>query len=175
MHLLVRTTIDSASLQGRVRETLRSLDPDLPLAPLQPLEEARGAALAAPRLRARLLSGFALAAAILAAMGLYGVVSHSVASRTREIGLRVALGARRREILGLVLGQALKPALCGALVGVVAAALSMRALSSLLFGVAPFDAGSYAAMAVLLMLVSLAASYLPARRALAIDPTSALK
>jgi putative ABC transport system permease protein len=108
-------------------------------------------------------------------MGLYGVVSHSVASRTREIGLRVALGARRREILGLVLGQALKPALCGALVGVVAAALSMRALSSLLFGVAPFDAGSYAAMAVLLMLVSLAASYLPARRALAIDPTSALK
>jgi predicted permease len=175
MHLLVRASIDPSTLQERFREALQSLDPDLPLAPLAPLEEVRGTALAAPRLRARLLSAFALSAAILAAVGLYGVVSHSVAVRRREIGLRVALGARRREVLVLVIGQALKLALSGAFIGIVAAALSMRALSSLLFGVAPFDPGSYAAMALLLTLVAVVASYLPARRALAIDPTSALR
>jgi putative ABC transport system permease protein len=175
MHLLVRASADPSSLQERIRETLRSLDPDLPLASLSSLEDVRGAALAAPRLRARLLSGFALAAAVLAALGLYGVVSHSVSVRTREIGLRVALGAREREVFGLVLGQALKLAVSGALIGVIAAALSMRALSTLLFGVEPFDPASYAAMAVLLILVAVGASYLPARRALAIDPARALR
>ncbi len=175
MHLLVRTSAAPASLQAQVLRILRELDSDVPLAPLEALAEAGRGAVAAPRFRARLLIGFAAAATLLAALGLYGVISFSVASRTREIGLRVALGAGHREVLGLVLGQAVKLALSGALLGILAAFLSARLLSGLLFGVGPFDVWSYGSILGTLLLVALLASYLPARRALAVDPTTALR
>ena len=175
MHLLIRASSDPASLHAEVREILRRLDADVPLAPLAAIAGVSERAVAAPRLRARLLTGFAAAAALLAAIGLYGVVSFSVAARTREIGLRVALGARRKEVVTLIVGQALKLALAGAGLGVLGAALSTRWISSLLFGVGPFDPWSYASMAGTLLLVAVLASYLPARRALAVDPTTALR
>jgi len=175
MHLLIRTTSDLVSLQTEVRRILGELDADVPLAPLSALDDVSDAVVAAPRLRARLLSGFAGAAALLAAIGLYGVVSFSVASRTREIGLRVALGAGRSEVVTLVVGQALRLALVGAALGALGAALSARYLSSLLFSVRPFDPWSYGWMGGALVAIALLASYLPARKALAVDPTAALR
>lgn len=175
MHLLVRASADPVSLHKQVREILEGLDADVPLAPLAALADVSEGVVAAPRFRARLLTGFAGAAALLAAIGLYGVVSFSVASRTREIGLRVALGAGRNEVVALVVGQALGLALAGAGLGALGAALSARFLSSLLFGIGPFDPWSYSSMAGTLLLVAAFASYLPARRALAVDPTAALR
>jgi hypothetical protein len=175
MHLLVRASSDPVSLQAEVRRILRGLDADVPLAPLAALDEVSEAVVAAPRLRARLLAGFAVAAALLAAIGLYGVVSLSVASRTREIGLRVALGAGRGEVVALVVGQALRLALVGAACGALGAALSARFLSSLLFGVGPFDPSSYGWMGGTLLAIALLASYLPARNALDVDPVAALR
>lgn len=175
MHLLVRASSDPASLQAEVRRVLRGLDADVPLAPLAALDEVSQAVVAAPRLRARLLTGFAGAAALLAAIGLYGVVSFSVASRTREIGLRVALGAGRSQVVGFVVGQALRLALVGAALGALGAALTARFLSSLLFGIGPFDPSSYGWMGGTLLAIALLASYLPARKALDVDPMSALR
>ncbi len=175
MHLLVRASSDPASLQAEVRRILRGLDADVPLAPLAALDEVSEAVVAAPRLRARLLTGFAGAAALLAAIGLYGVVSFSVASRTREIGLRVALGAGRSQVVALVVGQALRLALLGAALGALGAALTARFLSSLLFGVGPFDPSSYAWMGGTLLAIALLASYFPVRKALDVDPTTALR
>jgi putative ABC transport system permease protein len=175
MHLLLRASADPSSLHADVREIVRGLDADVPLAPLDELADVSRAVLAAPRLRARLLASFAGAAALLAAIGLYGVVSFSVASRTREIGLRVALGARGKEIVALVVAQALKLAIAGASLGVVIAAVSMRFLSSLLFGVGPFDPWIYVSTTGALLSIAALASYLPARRALGIDPVIALR
>jgi putative ABC transport system permease protein len=175
MHLLLRASAEPDSLHAEVRQILRELDADVPLAPLTPVADVGEGVVAAPRLRARLLTGFAAAAALLAVIGLYGVISFSVASRTREIGLRVALGARRNEIVSLVVGQALELALVGGGLGLVGAALSTRWISSLLYGVGPFDPWSYGSTAGTLVLVAALASYLPARRALAVDPTTALR
>jgi hypothetical protein len=175
MHVLVRASSDPASLQAQLRGILVRLDADVPLAPLAALDDVSQAVVAAPRLRARLLTGFAGAAALLAAIGLYGVVAFSVAARTREIGLRIALGAGRSELLTLVVGQALRLALVGAGLGGLGAALSARFLSSLLFGVDPFDPSSYLCMGGALVAIALVASYLPARRALGVDPIAALQ
>jgi len=175
MHLLIRASADRDSLHAQVREIVRDLDADVPLAPLASIADVGQGVVAAPRLRARLLTGFAAAAAFLASIGLYGVISFSVASRTREIGLRVALGARRDEVVSLVVGQALRLALAGGGLGLLGAALSTRWISSLLYGVGPFDPWSYASTAGTLLLVAALASYLPARRALAVDPTTALR
>jgi putative ABC transport system permease protein len=175
MHVLVRASSDPASLQAQLRGILVRLDADVPLAPLAALDDVSQAVVAAPRLRARLLTGFAGAAALLAAIGLYGVVSFSVAVRTREIGLRIALGAGRSELLTLVVGQALRLALVGAGLGGLGAALSASFLSSLLFGVGAFDPWSYLCMGGALVAIALVASYLPARRALGVDPIAALQ
>jgi putative ABC transport system permease protein len=175
MHLLIRSSADPVSLHAQTRDILRSLDSDVPLPPLSPVSGLSERAVSEPRMRARLLTGFAAVAAFLASLGLYGVISLSVASRTREISLRVALGAGRRDVLDLVVGQALKLAFAGAFLGVLAAAFSARFLSSLLYGVGPFDPVSYAAMAGMLLLIALLASCLPAWRALAVDPASVLR
>ena len=121
------------------------------------------------------MSAFAGVAVLLAAIGLYGVVSHGVAQRTREVGVRMALGAQRRDVLTLMLAGGLKLVAAGVAGGLVAAALTTRFLGSLVFGVSPIDPATFAAAAALLIAVALAAHWIPIRRALRIDPASALR
>ena len=123
----------------------------------------------------RLLAAFAAIAVLLAAVGLYGVVSYGVAQRTREVGVRVALGAQRRDVLRLVLSSGLSLVAAGVAVGLVAAIAATRFLGALVFGVSPVDPPTFAAAAVLLTIVALGAHWVPIRRALRIDPASALR
>jgi putative ABC transport system permease protein len=123
----------------------------------------------------RLLGGFACIAVLLAGIGLYGVVAHGVAQRTREVGVRVALGARRGDIVRLVLGHALALVAGGVAAGLGAAIISTRYLGSLVYGVSPYDPATLAAAAALLVIVAIVAHAMPLRRALRIDPASALR
>jgi putative ABC transport system permease protein len=111
----------------------------------------------------------------LGAVGIYGVISYSVAQRTREIGIRMALGARRQEVLLLIVGQSARLALLGVATGLAGALLLTRLMASLLYGVGASDPATYAAVAILLLVVALAASFLPARRAMRLDPATALR
>jgi len=132
-------------------------------------------ATAGTRSTASLFAIFAGLAVILGAIGVYGVISYSVAQRTREIGIRIALGARRSEIFGLVVGQGTKLAALGVGAGLIGAGLLTRLLATLLYGVGAADPSTFVAVGVLLMLVALAASYIPARRAMRVDPMVALR
>jgi putative ABC transport system permease protein len=169
------STTDPAALIAPVRAVLRELDPAVPVYDVATME-ARLARSSAQRLFVmRLLSGFACVAVLLAAIGLYGVVAHGVAQRTREVGVRVALGARRGHILRLVLAQGAALIAAGVAGGLAAALLSTRYLGALVFGVSPMDAPTLAAAAGLLTTVALAAHAIPIRRALRIDPAAALR
>jgi len=131
--------------------------------------------MAEPRSTSALFAVFAALALSLGAVGIYGVISYSVAQRTREIGIRMALGARRQEVLLLVVGQGAKLALAGVAIGIAGGLMLTRLMSKLLFGVQATDPLTYGAVAVLLMLVALAACFLPARRAMRVDPMVALR
>ncbi len=139
------------------------------------MEEVAGGSVASRRFPMLLLSGFALLALVLAAVGIAGVVGYSVVQRTQEIGVRMALGAQTSDVLKLVLGHSLSWALIGVVVGIVASVGLLRLLSSLLFGVTPTDPFVLGAVSLVLVTVALAASYLPARRAMRVDPVSALR
>jgi ABC-type antimicrobial peptide transport system permease subunit len=139
------------------------------------MERLVASSVARPRFYAVLLGVFAAVAALLAAIGIYGVIACAVVQRTREIGIRMALGARRGQVLVLVLRQGAALIVVGLALGLAGAAAGTRLLHSLLFGVTPFDPMTFAAVAVLFGAVATLASYLPARRATAIDPTVALR
>jgi putative ABC transport system permease protein len=132
-------------------------------------------ALAQPRAYLVLLAVFAGAAVLLASVGLYGVLAQTVGQRTREIGIRMALGAERRQVVWLVMTQGGRLAVVGIVAGLVGAALASRAMAGLLFGVAPLDVPTYAAVGATLLVVALAASFIPARRAAGVDPVRALR
>jgi putative ABC transport system permease protein len=131
--------------------------------------------LARPRVNALLLAGFAASALMLAALGIYGVIAYSMVQRTRELGIRMALGARREDVLRLVLRQGMAPVLAGLALGLGGAAVASRVLRGLLYGVASTDPATYLAVAVFLSAVALVASYLPARKASLADPVDALR
>jgi len=139
------------------------------------MEHVVSVATARPRFQALLLAIFAAVAAALAAAGIYGVMSYVVSRRTREIGVRMALGAGASEVLGLVVGEAMGVAAAGAAAGLAGALLLTRLMRSVLYGVRPGDPPTYAAVAVLLLAIACAASYVPARRAARIDPVEALR
>jgi putative ABC transport system permease protein len=175
MYLVVRTTGDPNSLAASVLGAVRVLDKDLPLQRAQTMESYLAAFIAERRANMLLLGMFAMVAMILAGVGIYGVISYSVAQRTHEIGLRVALGAQSRNIFTLVVGNGMRLALIGIIIGLGGAVALTRLMATLLFGVKPIDMVTFAAVSVALLIVALAACYVPARRATKVDPLVALR
>jgi putative ABC transport system permease protein len=175
LRLVLRTEGDPIQLAGALRKALAELDPNVPLAEVQTMEEALGAWAAERRLTVVLVGGFALLALILGAVGVYGVMAHLVVQRTREIGIRIALGALPREILGLVLSQSAWLAGLGIGAGLIGALAATRLLSGLLFGIGPTDPATFVATAASLAVAAALASLLPALRAIRTDPITALR
>jgi len=175
MNFVVHTAGDPLSMVGSVRQEIGGMDKDLPFYGVTTFDEYLGLGFAAPRFLTVLLGLFAALALALAAVGLYGLVSYSASRRTHEIGIRVALGAERGDVLRLVVGQGFKLALIGVVIGTAGALASTRLLSSLLYGVKPTDPATFVAVALVLAVVALAASYIPARRATRVDPMVALR
>jgi len=175
MNVVVRGEADAASLTNAVKEKIWSVDPQVPVTKVRTMEDVMAASVGRQRLNMTLLGLFAAVALVLSTVGIYGVVSYTVAQRTHEIGVRMALGAQRRDVLRLVLGQGLLFALAGAAAGLLLAFLSTRVLASLLYGVTATDPAVYAAVSLLLVGVALLACYVPARRATRVDPMEALR
>jgi putative ABC transport system permease protein len=171
----VRSAGDPSALVPALRRAVRTIDPDLPLFQVATMEERVSASLARPRINAVLLGGFALTALLLAAIGIYGVIAYGVVQRTRELGIRVALGARATDVLRMVIRQGMRPVLLGVTLGLAGALAGTRVLRSLLFGVGPFDPTAFGLVTLFLLLVALAATWLPARRAGRSDPMTALR
>jgi putative ABC transport system permease protein len=175
VNLVIRTQGDPLSLVGGVRKEVNALDPDQPIAAIRPMTEWVAMSAAGARYRTTLLGLFALLAMILAATGIYGVMSYSVAQRTQEIGVRMALGARPLDVLKLVVRQGMMLALIGVVVGLAGALALTRVMSSLLFGVTERDPITFVAVAALLIVVAFIACFVPAHRATRIDPLIALR
>jgi putative ABC transport system permease protein len=175
MNLVVRTRTEPAMVRQAIKSSLLSIDKDQPVANIRTMEQVVSNSVAQPRFRTTILGVFAAAALILAAVGIYGVMAYSVTQRTHEIGIRMALGAQRRDVFRLVIGEAMKIALIGILFGLAGAFALTRLVESLLFGISSKDPVTYAGVSVLMIAVVLAASYFPARRAIKIDPMVALR
>jgi predicted permease len=175
MVLLVRTSVAPSSLVPAVRREVQSIERNLPLTNARTMTELLNASLFPARVGAILLGAFGLLALLLASVGLYGVMSYSVSRRTREIGIRMALGARGGDVLRLVLGESLALVAAGMLLGLVAAFAATRLLSGFLYGVSPTDPAAFIGIVLLLALVALAASLIPARRAAHVDPMVAFR
>ena len=175
MYLVARTQHDPLSLANTVRGVVRGLDPSLPVSEVRPMDQVLFDSVARPRFVMVLVLLFAAVALVLAAVGTYGVLSYTVEQRTREIGVRMALGAQIGQVLGMVLGQGATLAGIGLVLGVAGAVALRRILASLLFGVTPTDPSIFAAVVALLALVSLVACLFPARRAARVDPLIALR
>lgn len=173
--LVIRTTVPPESVTDEVRAAVTSVDPGLPLYDVLTMEEVIDHSLAGRRLNLWLLSIFAGIALVLSAAGLYGVISYLVAQRTREIGVRIALGAQTRDVIGLVMRQAARLTCAGLLLGLLGAFAFTRVLESLLYGVSARDPLTYAALAAVLATVALLATWLPARRASRVDPILAIR
>jgi putative ABC transport system permease protein len=175
MSVVVRTSGDPVQFAGTARQLVRELDDKLPAFAMTPLTTVMGESVAARRFVMLLLALFAGGALFLAAVGVYGVVAYGVSQRTQEIGLRMAIGADRADVLKLVLRGGLKLALLGVVIGIAGALALARFMTSMLFQVTPFDPPSYAATAALLLGVAAIASFVPARRAMSVDPLEALR
>jgi predicted permease len=172
---VVHTRSRPLALAPVVRSIVASLDPNLPVADMRLFEDVMHRSIAPQRFNAILLGSFSGLALLLATLGIYGVLSYSVGRRTSEIGLRIALGASRANILRMTLGQGLRPALLGILLGAVGAWWLSRYMSTLLFGVKPFDALTYVVVVVLIIMTAAVACYLPCRHAMRTDPAIALR
>jgi putative ABC transport system permease protein len=175
LKLFLRTTGNPLSVAGAARAAIRGLEPDQGISDVQPLAESVSETVSGPRFYAAMLVIFAALALLLAGSGLYAVTSYGIAQRTREIGVRMALGADRSNVLVMVVREALKTSAAGLVLGLVASAAASRLLGSLLFGVQPFDLSILSAVAVFLMAASLLASSAPAVRASRLDPMTALR
>ncbi len=173
--VVLRTHGDPTSIVGQVRETVRDIDPRDVIYNVQTMSDVVATSYAARRLTMILLSGFAALAIALACVGIYGVVSYLVGQRTQEIGIRMALGAQRRDIMVLVLGEGTTMALLGAALGTVASLLLTRLMAKQLFGVSANDPLTYVSVAFVLMLAAIAACFVPARRAARMDPMKSLR
>jgi putative ABC transport system permease protein len=175
MTLAIRTTTATLTLAGAVRDTVKSIDRDQPVHSIRTMDELMTRALAPARFTLLLLSIFAGVSAVLAVTGIYGVMSHAVTERTHEIGIRMALGAETSDVLKLVVGQGLMLTIAGVVIGIGASLAVTRLITGLLYAVSATDAVTFAVVPVLLTGVALAASFIPARRAMKVDPMVALR
>jgi putative ABC transport system permease protein len=175
MTLAVRTSTDATSISNAVIRLVREQDPALAVADVRTMEDVVSASVAQQRLTMLLLTIFAAAALLLAAVGIYGVIAYSVTQRTQEIGIRMALGARHGDVLRMVVGQAMALSAVGILTGGAGAFLLTRLMTKLLFNVTPGDPLTFVAVAALLGGVAAIASYVPGRRATRVDPVIALR
>jgi predicted permease len=175
MNMVVRTTTDPASLTTAIRKEVWAVDSDQPVTQVETMLQLISASVARARFNTLLLGVFAAVALILAAIGLYGVISYSVTQRTHEIGIRMALGAQRSDVLKLIVGQGMILALAGVAIGLAAAFALTRLMSSLLYGVTATDPWTFGAVAVILSATALLATIIPARRAMRVDPLVALR
>jgi len=173
--VVVRSSLSASSVAAGIRQAVRSIDKNLPVTDIEFLNAALGQSISQERFRTFLLGSFSAIALVLAAIGIFGVISYSAAQRTREIGIRIALGAERRDVLRLILGQGMKLVLFGLGIGAVAAFLLTRLMSSLLYSVSTTDPVTFACVTVILLAVALTACYIPARRAMRVDPIVALR
>jgi len=174
-YVVVRTTVDPQSIASAVRSAVAALDPDLPISNLKTMETMIAESVGPPKFRTLLVALFAGVGLLLAAIGIYGVMAYAVSERTHELGVRVALGAARSDVLRLVLVEAAVLAGIGVALGIAGAFATTRLMSTLLFGVTPTDAMTFAAISAFLVATALLASYVPARRATRVDPMTALR
>lgn len=175
MTLAIRSRSGSAGLVEEVKKQVWSLDRQIPVSDVQSMDELLSVSLAEERFNMILLGAFAGLALILAAVGIYGVMAYTVSQRTHEIGIRIALGAQRGDVVRLVVGQGAKLALAGIIIGLAGALALTRLMSTLLFDVTPTDPLTFLGVAIVLAMVALAACYIPARRAMRVDPMTALR
>jgi putative ABC transport system permease protein len=175
MGVMIRSELDEAAIAAAVRSALKPLDAEMPIGDIERVEEVITRATGQPRFRAVLFGGFAVAALVLAAVGLYGLISFTVAQRVPEIGVRLALGARPADIGRLVLGHGIRLAALGIVLGLAGAVAAARLLEGLLYSISATDPRVYAGLAVLLLAIAALASYMPARRAMRVDPVTALR
>ena len=175
MSLVARTERDPMSFASTLQREIWAVDAQQPIYDLSTMDQILARAVFLPRLRTTLLAAFAAAALLLAALGIYGVLSYSVTQRTREIGLRMALGANATETLGLVVRKSMGLIVVGVGVGLVAATLLARSMAGILYGVSTFDLTAFGVAAAVLVTAGLSASLVPARRAVRIDPMVALR
>jgi putative ABC transport system permease protein len=175
MSIVVRSAAGTAGVASAVRTAQRAVDPDLPLGNVRPLRDVVNAAVAEPRFRTTLVGAFAVMALVLAAVGVYGLISYGVALRTREIGIRVALGAQPRQVLLPVIREGLTLTLAGITLGAIGSLAATRLLAGLLFEVDATDPLTFVLAALALLATGLVASYVPSRRTLNVDPLTALR
>jgi putative ABC transport system permease protein len=175
MSLIIRGTDDPAPVERALRAVVRGIDPDLPLEEVRTLASIASQSAAQPRFRTYVLTAFAAISLLLAAIGVYGLLSYSVTQRVREIGVRMALGAKPRDVLRLVVGEGMRLVAAGAVLGVAAALATSRLVSAMLFGVSAADPVTYGAVVGILATVAFIACYIPALRAARVDPISALR
>jgi putative ABC transport system permease protein len=173
--LVVRSSGDPTALASALREQVKGVDNDQPLSEVATMQQLFSKTVAPQRFNLMLVGLFAALALLLATVGVYGVIAYSVTQRAQEMGVRLALGASSRDILRLVIGQAMRTSLLGVSLGLVAAVGLTRVMTSLLFEVSATDPIVFAGLAALLIVVTLVASYIPARRATRVDPLVALR
>jgi putative ABC transport system permease protein len=174
MGLVIRTAGDAAAFASTLRREVQALDKDQPIYNVRTMDDVVANSLGTRRVSMQLFAVFACAALLLAAVGIYGVMAYSVTQRTQEIGIRMALGAQKSDVLTLIIRQGMTLTVIGVVVGLAGAFALTRLLANLLFGVAATDPLTFVAIPLLLLFVALVACYLPARRAARLDPTIAL-
>jgi ABC-type antimicrobial peptide transport system permease subunit len=172
---VLRTSLSATALEAQIRHEIQSIDPSLPVFGVASMNDVLDRSLASRRFSADLVGGFAGVAVLLASIGIYGLLAYMVGQRSREIGIRMALGARREDIQRMFLRKGVALAGVGIVAGLVFSASSASAMSSLLYGVRPHDGVVFLTVPLLLFAVAVLASYLPARRAATLDPLSAFR
>ena len=175
VNLVIRASVEPTSLSAAVRAAIHHVDPDQPVSDVMTMNTTLSGVLVTERFGSILMGSLAISGLLIAVIGLYGVMAYAVRQRTGEIGLRVALGAQRKDVLALIMGNGIKLTLLGLAIGLVAAWGATRVLASLLFEVQATDPATFLSISLLLLSIALVACFLPARRALSVDPVIALR